>query len=438
MFKNLFKSKIIDFHKQNKKNYDDYTTLSILNYKVFSFHKAGDNDTTSLFLLGLNYKYLFAFVYEPYFWNCRLLWNILFIGFGHERLKHPFTEFNISLAYFPYHYIELHSYIQFNPKSWFNIYFNMKRSHAEIGFRLFGTDIWLTLGRYDNDSDVKDIKRLSWCCDYCKIHCYVQDSHTDKLYKYGEFYKDKGVILYHDKAMTKIVHYSKSRAKKYKEFYTSTKVKIYTLDWLNCLYGRIIEFALPKLYYIAFSFEKPFWKRKWFGLDIDLNCDDHYDKDHIFKIKLILFKFEFMVKFDKNSINREANLFSCSTIDRYFALKGNKNNPKDNFVEAYEYLVNKHKTAQFKCLMKYVSPKKYIKTSDFGDYAYTYTFNRAMFDMIFPLLEEYKTLGQHFEEEDLNRKDWDNTDIVVSYAKEKLRQLNEKLKTARKKRRRKQ
>jgi len=436
MFKHLFNNKLIKFHIQDKKKEDDSTTLTIKDYRVFGFHKAGENDVTLFFLLGWHYRYLLSFAYEPHYWNCRMLWDTFFIGYEHEvHILHSYITGSVSLSYFPYHYIELHYHLQYTPKSWFGVYCKIKRSRSEIGFRLFGIDIWLTIGRYANDSDVKNIKRLAWCCDYCKLPVYVQDTHTDKLYKYGEFYKDKGVILYHDKAMTKVVNYSKSRAKKYKEFYVSPKIKIYTLDWLNCLYGRTIEFALPHLYFMDITFEKPFWNREWFGFDIDLNCDEEYDKDHIFKIKFILLKHELTMRFDKNSICRKGNLFSCSAIDRYFALKGDKNNPKDNFVETYEYLVDKHKTAQFKCLMKYVSPKKYIKTSDFGDYAYTYTFNRAMFDTIFSLLEKYKTIGHHFDEEGLNRKDWDNTDIVVPYAKEKLRELNNQLKLSRKKRR---
>ena len=438
MFKNLFNNKLIKLHIQDKKKEDDSTTLQILNYKVFGFHKAGENDITLFFLLGWHYRHLLSFAYEPHFWNCRMFWNTLFIGYEHEAyIKYPYISGSISLAYFPYHYIELHYHFQFSLKSLFNLYFDTKRSHSEIGFRLFGISIWLSIGRYNGDSDVKNIKRLAWCCDYCKIPCFVQDTHTDKLYKYGEFYKDKGVILYYDKAMTKVVNYSKSRPKKYKDFYLSPRIKIYTLDWLNCLYGRTIEIALPKLYYMAFCFEKPFWNRKWFGFDVDLNCDNNYEKDHIFKVKIILFKFELTFWFDKNSIYRRSNLFSCAAIDRYFQLKGNDKNPKDDYIQSFSYLMYKHKTAQFKHLAKYVSPKKFIRETHHSEYSWKYGFNRATFDTIYALLEKYKTLGEDFDFQELDNKDWNGKEYVVPYAKEKLTTLYEKLKLIRKERRKK-
>ena len=52
MVKHLFNNRFIKLHIQDKKNEDDSTTLQILNYKVFGFHKAGENDSTLFFSWG--------------------------------------------------------------------------------------------------------------------------------------------------------------------------------------------------------------------------------------------------------------------------------------------------------------------------------------------------------------------------------------------------
>lgn len=138
----------------------------------------------------------------------------------------------------------------------------------------------------------------------------------------------------------------------YKNFYISKYLKIYTEDMLNKDAERVLEVALPKLYYLAVSCSK----------DGDLlGFIINFIGSPFFEISLLSRKISLTIA--KNKLSRQSNLFSCASIDRYFALKGNKINPQDKNAENLCFTILKahNKYAQFKHLMKYIDVEQYIK-----------------------------------------------------------------------------
>ena len=278
--------------------------------------------------------------------------------------------------------------------------FFIKHSRVLISFMLFGIKFSIRLGH-------------TGCYDNYDLHL---DRYYDNIKKDG--YK---TIAYYDKELTKPVVFSQPRRQKYKEYFTSKWVKIFNEDWLNCPYGRAIEFALPFLYYLELVFYKPFdYKREWFGFNIKLN----FKYVFYFTSDLMLFKHILTITTRKNNNHRYSNLLSCSAIDRYFSLKGNRYNKED---EAYKIGPILHpffmleeigRFAQFKHLMKYMSLKEWLYWElPYVSYICNQDFHRGIFDFIYEKLIEYD-----FPVEKIDMfQEWD----IEPYAKEKILKLCE-------------
>lgn len=279
--------------------------------------------------------------------------------------------------------------------------FFIRCSRILISFMLFGITFSIRLGHigsYDN-----------------------YDLHLDKYYDYikQDGYK---TIAYYDKELTKPVVFSKPRRQKYKEYFTSKLVKIFNEDWLNCPYGRAIEFALPFLYYIELVFHKPFdYHREWFGFNIRLS----FKYVFYFTTDLMLFKHILTITTRKNNIHRYSNLLFCSAIDRYFALKGSRHNKEDeaykiggSILHPFFMLEELGKLAQFKHLTKYMDLKEWLYWElPYVSYICNQDFYPRIFDFIYEKLIEYD-----FPVEEIDMyQDWD----IEPYAKEKILKLCE-------------
>jgi len=144
----------------------------------------------------------------------------------------------------------------------------------------------------------------------------------------------------------------KYRPAVYKDFYCSKYLKIYTEDLLNKDNERVLEIALPNLYYMLVSYSQT---GGIFGFELNFFGSPFFD--------ISVLSWEITLSFGKNKLSRESNLFSCASIDRYFKLKGNKKNPKDENAEqfCFSQLKIHNKYAQFKQLMKYLDVGVCIK-----------------------------------------------------------------------------
>ena len=145
---------------------------------------------------------------------------------------------------------------------------------------------------------------------------------------------------------------TKYRPAIYKDFYISKYLKIYTEWLLNEDMERILEVALPNLYYLSIAYSK---SGDILGFGVNLANSSFCD--------ISILSREITFSCGKNYLSRNSNLFSCASIDRYFALKGNKINPQDKNAENLCFTILKahNKYAQFKHLMKYLDVGLFFK-----------------------------------------------------------------------------
>lgn len=177
---------------------------------------------------------------------------------------------------------------------------------------------------------------------------------TDLGDDFINFEQRSGSIIIKDNDVEEIFGSLEERYKPdvYKDFYISKYLKIYTEDLLNKDAERVLEVALPNLYYLAAGYSQ---NGDFLGFNMDFIGSSFFD--------ISILSRKITLSFGKNKLSRQSNLFSCASIDRYFALKGNKTNPKDDNAENLCFTILKahNKYAQFKHLMKYIDVEQYIK-----------------------------------------------------------------------------
>lgn len=386
--------------------------------KIINFQKA--KDETECSHLSIFGKF-FSISYEKHFWACCFFNGLIGMSYGHEILKNAqWIDYSISTKYIGMWNLHIFGTISWYPKCPLHFTVKLRRTRFSIELAILGTTLNIVLGHMEG-TEIYKAKQISYNCEETTCLLDFYDSHTDKYYEYSHWYQDKGIVIYTDKSQTKEVQYSHSRAVKYKEFYLSKGLKIYNEDWLNCLWGRTIEVALPHLYYLTTTFEKPFWHRDLLGFEVKLN----FKYTFTFLTKLTFLHNELSVCAAKNRLDRPSNLYSCASIKRYFDLRGAESNPvdKDAFT-AYDNLMEHRKTAQFKYLTQYVSVKPFLRNKSTDGYANRCRFYRPIFDCIYGYLCQYRIIDKTFEGDE---------DYFEPYAVEKLKTLYQWIKSKRKK-----
>lgn len=158
-------------------------------------------------------------------------------------------EFELRFYITKRHEIAFYGYGNFNLKRPFEAAFKFKRTRVKLSIALFGWEVSFRVG---------------------EVVCDEYDAHRDIYFPYGELV-DNEWKAYQDKAMTIPESYVKPQPEEYKEFYSLKWLKIFNEDYLNCSFGRVVEFALPFQHYLKLSFNKPFEYWEWLGFKFDID-----------------------------------------------------------------------------------------------------------------------------------------------------------------------
>ncbi len=182
-------------------------------------------------------------------------------------------EFEFKIHFSRWYDFAIYGNGEFEWKHTLSVSFKFKRSRAKISISLFGWEVCIRLGQTVVDE---------------------YDSHRDIYFPYGELV-DNEWKAYQDKAMTIPENYVEPQPEEYKEFCASKWLKIYNEDYLNCSFGRVVEFALPFQHYLKLSFNKPFEYWEWLGFKFDID----FSKGLGLFGKLMLCKFDFITELAK-------------------------------------------------------------------------------------------------------------------------------------------
>lgn len=342
----------------------------------------------NLFLMGLKLGIFSLWLFKRHLY--------LYIQYDNFWFEYKFA------LYFGKDYVfETYGEASFNIKQFFSVMAKLKRTRIKFTIVLLGLIINVRLGH---------------------IHYLEEyDEHTDKYY-YGEYNKETNKFeVYKDEKLTEPYIFSEPRKEVYKEFYSTKWMRIYNKNWLNCLYGRTLEFALPYLYYLKIGFKRPFDEWNWLGFTFDINFENKF----LTILSFMLFKHELKIIISKNSLHRKSNIFSNHAIDRYVQLKRNYTNKLDNYNKElgspFDILINYNKSAQLKHIIPFLDFKDYLTKRCFDRYSSKYNFNRCIFD----------TCYEHLIKYDIAVENWqylNNDTDITQYAYDKLLKLrNERI-----------
>lgn len=322
-------------------------------------------------------------------YKCRVMYQGDFIWSKHKLsgwLEHEFY-----VKFFDFTGIRLYMLGNLSLKRGISIGASIRRTQFKFfTFSLFGIDITLEIGnlRCDDDYDAhKDIYQDWW-----------YDFDTEKEYTSPE--KKEEVV------------WSKDRKHKYKDFFVSKILKIYTKDWLNCLYARSIELALPFFWYFKVGFKKPFFDRDWLGFNFILTADPR----PILRVELMFLKHELKFVLGRNSLDRDSNMYSIKAIQRVLKLL-----PRNSVRAKGEYLttlITAKKAAQLAYLLKTEDFaqndfKAYLLKGDYYDYSFSHEFKQGFFDVVYQYLVQF----------DIPIENWLFETDIAPYAQEKLFKL---------------
>lgn len=199
---------------------------------------------------------------------------------------------------------------------------------------------FLSIDIYLKDKDIIPPDYLNFIMEECEPDDFAR------------FQVDSGTMVVEDNEPESYEDNSKCYPDCYRDFYISKYLKIYTKHLLDKDGERVLELALPNLYYFTAEYSKSY---EILGFGVNLTGNPFFE--------LYVLSKKLRLSVAKNHLARRANLFSCKAIDRYFELKGNKKNPKDYEIEyrCFNILVKYNKYAQFKHLMKYLNVEKFMK-----------------------------------------------------------------------------
>lgn len=289
------------------------------------------------------------------------------LGIGSLRLfnlqinwqrEKSFLEYECRFYIGKNYVFEINGVGKFNLKNFFSIEAKVKRTRVKASFVFLGYHNLIRIGHIVRD---------------------FYDSHADKYY-YWDDEKDK---CYTDEDGQNEYSFTESRDEVYKEFFNSKLMKIYNKDWLNCFYGRALEFALPFFHYLKVDFKKPFYNREWLGFRFILD----FENGLLFKITLMLLKHELRFILAKNKLNRESNISSVSAVKRLLQLYKRSGKLPEKYFSYIELMIEKRKAASFIYMLKNTSfmaqdIKKYLTENDFEPICPAHNFSKPIFDSI--------------------------------------------------------
>jgi len=319
-----------------------------------------------------------------------------FIKFSWQKIEN-YIEYQFRIYLGKIYVFEINGDGIFNPRNFFCFEAKVKRTRAKISFILLGLYNSIRIGHIVTDH---------------------YDSHSDRYY-YWEYDENKDISYeYTDETKQQKYIFVEPYQRVYKDFYISKFIKIYTKDWLNCLYGRAIELALPFFHYLKIDFKKPFYNREWLGFRSVIN----FEHGLLFKVTLMFFKHELRIIIAKNKLYRQSNLFSIKAIKRVFQLSENINYTPKECMDYISVLLNHRKSAQFLYLFKNIpfadsDLKKHLIQLNFEHICPAHNFCRPIFEFICNKIIELDIpidTWEHLTEDN---------NYIDEYAKKKLLQL---------------